>query len=166
VDPSGEFVWIPVIVGGVGAVAGGIMEGYQAYKCYGFGTNFTKAVGRGALAGGLGALAGLGVGVINPYLGGAFGAAVYNGVNYELGAQVTPAQALVDVVFAGATAGLASKFLSPVRGGWNFNPLKSPRTFGPQAVRLYELEGLGHATDLLLKDELPDLSGRGNCGCQ
>src|SRR5213594_1309567 len=69
-------------------------------------------------------------------------------VSYKLGGHVSPANALVDVTFAALTAGIGDKLLLATRGGWNFNRWTSPQTFGPKALREYELAELGYAADL------------------
>jgi hypothetical protein len=62
----------------------------KAYKCGERGWDLAKAAGKGALSGGIGALATLGMGHAtgNPFLAGAGGAAVDDGLDASLGKNV------------------------------------------------------------------------------
>ena len=59
IDRKGEIAWIPVIVVGGGALAGGYSEGSKAYKCGSRGLDLAQAILRGAAAGSVGSLGGL-----------------------------------------------------------------------------------------------------------
>jgi hypothetical protein len=141
-DPSGKFVWIPVIVGVGGGIVGAVGEGSRGYKCGDRGWRLAGDIGRGFASGGVAALVGLYVTVVseNPFAGGAAGSIAGDTVNGLLGGGFdegkTLQNALVGGVLGVASEGIAQRIL-PVRGGQNFNPLKSPRTFGPRAGQLY-----------------------------
>jgi len=166
-DPSGELVWIPVIVGGAGAVFGGIAEGNKAYRCGARGWQLGGAVARGVVAGGLGALAGLATGVVseNPFVGGATASGTYDLANGALGGDFNLKETGQNMIVGGAL-GVAAGALGPtVRGGSNFNPLTSPRVLGAKAAQLYTREAIGQG--LGLEKELAKAArGRGSCGCQ
>ena len=84
IDPSGDCPWC--IVAGVGAGFGAATEGFKGYECGDRGRKLLGDIGRGAAAGGIGALAGLGTGFAsgNPFLGGAAGSGAYDVVNTTL----------------------------------------------------------------------------------
>ncbi|HSY58577.1 MAG TPA: RHS repeat-associated core domain-containing protein, partial [Terriglobales bacterium] len=77
-DPSGKIVWVPVIVGLAGAGVGGFIEGRKAYECGAHGFELAEAIGRGAAAGAVGAIAGLLGGELNPWFGGAAASGAYD----------------------------------------------------------------------------------------
>lgn len=61
------------------------------------------------------------------------------------------------------TGGVTEGLLPEVRGGSNFDAFRSPRGFGPQAIRRYQAEAVGAVADLG-KDG--GNSGKDNgCGC-
>jgi RHS repeat-associated protein len=141
-DPSGTFVWIPAIVGGIGGAFGAYREGHNAYECGARGWQLAGAIGRGFVAGGVGAIAGLAAGVAseNPFVGGAVSSGTYDLTNKLLGGNVSLNEAFEDVLWGGVFGVVAEEIGPVVRGGSNFNPLKSPRTFGPKALELYSDE--------------------------
>ena len=163
-DPSGKIVWIPVIVGVGGGVIGGIGEGTKGYRCGDRGWKLAGDIGRGALSGAAGALTGLFVATYtgNPWAGGAAGSAASDLTNGAFGGEFswsgTAKNAAIGGIIGGVGAGAAEALL-PVRGGSNFNPLTSPRTFGPKAVQFYAGEVNSHAL------ELGKESGS-DCGCK
>jgi len=161
-DPSGQFFWIPVIIVGGGAVVGGYEEGHKAYECGARGWTLAKAIGRGSFAGGLGAVAGLAteLGSENPYAAGAMASTTYDATNSFLGGNVSFGQTAKDAAAGAVFGGFAAEVVPAVRGGWNFNPWTSPRTFGPRALQLYGQETIGHALDMLKG------SNGKSCGCQ
>jgi RHS repeat-associated protein len=163
-DPSGKIVWVPVIVGLAGAGLGGFIEGRKAYECGAHGLALAKAIGRGAAAGAVGAIAGLLGGEFNPWLGGAIASGAYDTVNVALGgAPITPGQFVLDLGAGAITGGVTDGLLPKVQGGSNFEPFTSPRGFGPQAIRNYKSQAVGSMVDLG-KDATN--AGNGNsCGC-
>jgi hypothetical protein len=155
-DPSGAIAWIPVIIGVAGAVMGGITEGREAYERNCRGWQLGEAILRGSIAGGVGALAGL---VVSVYSGpvapvtGSVASSVVNDVingawqgefkNGEFDWGKTGKNAARAGVFGIVSAGLVPN----VQGGSNFNPLTSPRTFGPKAQDLYSEEAINYGLE-------------------
>lgn len=73
---------------------------------------------------------------------------------------------MVGDIELGAATGGAAEMLGPsVRGGWNFNPFTSPRTFGPRAMQEYSRDAISGAmgTGASMGNSL---AGRKNSGCQ
>ena len=154
------------IIAGIGAVIGGAVEGYKAYECGDRGWDLAGDILRGAVAGGVGSVAGLATGLAtgNPFAGGAAGAFANDVTKAALGGGGSVGQTVEDTVVGGAFGVVGEDFAEgafPVRGGQNFNPFTSPRTFGPKAVQAYAGEG---ASDAL--GAANDLSGRKQHGCQ
>jgi RHS repeat-associated protein len=145
-DTNGRCPWC--IVAGIGAAVGAAVEGYKAYECGARGWDLAGAIGRGAVAGGVGAVAGLGVGLLtggNPFAAGAAAGFSNDVVKYALGGGGSVQQTVVDTVVGGAF-GVAAEALGPeVNGGQNFNPFTSPNTFGPKATQAYAQEAIGDA---------------------
>jgi RHS repeat-associated protein len=151
-DPTGNCPWC--VVAGVGAGYGALTEGFKGYKCGDQGWKLAGDVGRGAVAGGVGALVGLYTGFTSgsPFLGGAAGSAAYDATNlllqpgswgnfgYQQGLNT-----LGDIELGAATGGAAEVFGPSVQGGWNFNPFTSPRTLGPKAMQEYARDGISGA---------------------
>ncbi|HME72643.1 MAG TPA: RHS repeat-associated core domain-containing protein [Myxococcota bacterium] len=163
-DPNGRIIWIPIIVAGVGAVAGGTVEGTKAYACGARGLDLAAAVGRGALAGGVASLTGLiaAVATESPIAAGAAGAFTFDAANGVLGGDFNPEQAAVDTAWGAALGPVAEELTPAVRGGWNFNPFTSTRTFGSKALQLYTGEAISQTLDA--SKDLPDTSEE-KCGC-
>jgi RHS repeat-associated protein len=166
-DPSGEIL-VPLIITGIGAAVGGAVEGIKAYKCGKRGWDLAGKIGRGALAGGAGSLLGLaaGLGSENPYVGGAVGAGVYSLIND--GPPTTweeTANLLSSVALGGAFGGLGETLAGQIRGGQNFKPFTSPRTWGPKAQQAYAGEIFSQDQGLF-KEVGAGLAGRGNCACK
>jgi RHS repeat-associated protein len=163
-DPSGKIVWIPVIVGAAGAIAGGYSEGHKGYKCGDRGWKLAGDIGRGAASGAVGAVAGLAAAVLsdNPFVGGAAGSVAFDVSISALGGGFNLASTAEDAafgaVFGGVGEGLAQELL-PVQGGSNFNAMLSRRTFGARAGQLYGGEAISHGLNLG-KDPGSD------CGCK
>lgn len=164
-DSTGQFVWIPVVVAAGGAAVGGFNEYLKASRCGAHGWNLAAATARGALAGAGAALTGLISGVVsgdNPYVAGGAASGSYDIYNSWLGGQSVGVGQVAADTAVGAVGGRLAQGLAPVvRGGTNFNPLTSSRTWGPKATQLYSQEAIGHTLDLT-KDKI---SGD-NCGCQ
>jgi RHS repeat-associated protein len=162
-DATGRCPWC--IVAGIGALIGGAVEGYKAYECGARGWDLAGDVLRGAVAGGVGSVAGLATGLAtgNPFAGGAAGAFANDVTKAALGGGGSVGQTVEDTAYGalfGAAGEEAAEGLLPVRGGQNFNPFTSPRTFGPKAVQAYTGEGI---SDALGAEK--DLSGRKENGC-
>jgi RHS repeat-associated protein len=149
-DPNGEIVWVPIVVGGVGAIVGGYNEYAKASRCGAQGWSLAAATGRGALAGAGAALTGLFAGLVsgdNPYVAGAAAGGSYDLINGSLGGQFNWTQTFWDTGFGAVGGRVATGLVGPVRGGWNFNPWTSPRAWGPKAMQLYQNEAVAHAVD-------------------
>ncbi|MFL6386552.1 MAG: kelch repeat-containing protein [Terriglobales bacterium] len=163
-DPSGKNPIIAIVVG-LGALAGGIDQGVKGYDCGDRGWNLAGDILRGAVSGAAGSFVGLVTSVVteNPALGGAAGSFVNDGFNAGLSGHSPSGEEVLGNMAWGAVMGpLAEGFgegFSPVRGGSNFDPLTSPRTFGPKASQLYNSEGFSHGADLGRT-----MAGR-NCDC-
>ncbi len=165
VDPSGKNPAIIAIVAGIGAVGGGVVEGMKGYACGDRGWDLASDIGRGITAGAVSSVVGLAVGFFseNPALGGAAGSETYNLINSIGGPPIDPVEFAVDAAM-GAGMGMAGEFLTPaVRGGWNFNPFKSPRTYGPKAMQQYTDSGIENS--LNLGYEAGKLAGKGCNRC-
>jgi RHS repeat-associated protein len=163
-DPSGKNPIIAIVVG-LGALAGGIDQGIKGYDCGDRGWNLVGDIARGAVSGAAGSFVGLVTTTVteNPALGGALGSFVNDGFNAGLGGP-TPSsgEVLGNMAWGAFTGPLSEGFAegySPVRGGQNFDPLTSPRTFGPRANQLYDSESFSHGMDLGRS-----MAGR-NCDC-
>jgi uncharacterized protein RhaS with RHS repeats len=162
-DRTGQFVWIPVVVAGAGAIAGGYTEYSKAAKCGLHGWALAGATGRGAVAGSISALTGLFAGLLsgdNPFVGGAAAGGTYDLVNGALGGEFSWEQTAEDTAIGGAFGGLASRLVPRVQGGWNFNPWRSPRTWGAKATQLYSQEVIGHGLD-----QAKEKVSSNDCGC-
>ena len=124
--------------------------------------HWRKRLGVDRLLGGLGAVAGLWteLEIENPFAAGAMASATYDATNKFLGGNVSLGQAAEDTATGAAFGGIAADAVPTVRGGWNFNPWTSPRTFGPKALQLYGQETVGHVLDMSKNS-----SGK-HCGCQ
>jgi RHS repeat-associated protein len=155
-DPKGKWI-IPAIIGGIGAAAGGIEAGIHGYECGARGWDLAGDIGRGALSGGVGALAG--ALFENPFAAGAASSLVNDGVKSLLGENVSPGQAVGNAVQGAAFGGFADGLVPNGPGGWNFNKWTSPRTFGPKAMDEYAKEGISDGTNTAT-----NLAGR-NCSC-
>jgi hypothetical protein len=144
-------------------VVGGYVEGHKAYECGARGWQLAGAIGRGAAAGGTGALVGLAVGVAykNPYLAGAAGSVAYDVTKGLLGGGFSVGQTTENAAVAVVTAGIARGVTPAVRGGSNFNPFTTERMFGPKATQLYSEEAISHEFDLM-----KDKKNGQKCGCQ
>lgn len=138
----------------VAGVVGGSIAGYEAYKNGASGWNIAAATAGGA---GAGILAGLTGGAVGYWAGTAGATAVEAGVaGGAAGGAVkgasesivkvsndeeTGTQALLntglDTIEGGAAGGTGVLLGPTVQGGWNFNPITSPRTWGPKAWQLY-----------------------------
>ena len=119
--------------------------------------NLAGDIGRGALSGGVGALAG--ALFENPWAGGAASSLVNDGLNSLMGENVSPGDAVVNAVTGAATGGIAHWAVPNGPGGWNFNKWTSPRTFGPKAMQEYAREALSDGANTAIHT-----AGR-NCGC-
>ena len=128
-DPNGQCPWC--IIGAIGGAFGALEEGIKGYNCGARGWDLAKDIGRGFVSGGLGSLAGLAT--ENPMVG----SIVSDGVNAALGGHVTPGDVLINAGTAGILGPLGEAMTPEVRGGWNFNPWTSPRTWGPKATQAY-----------------------------
>ena len=174
-DATGHCPWC--IIAGIGAAIGGAVEGYKAYANGCSAADIALAAARGAIAGGVGSVAGLwaagavaaaaGAGTAATLgaaaVGGATAGAVSDGVKWGLGGGGSIGETLVDTV-TGAAFGAVASWLGPVvRGGQNFDPFTSPRTFGPRAGQAYANEANG---DLMGADRdlAKDLGGRKDKG--
>ncbi|MBI3784617.1 MAG: hypothetical protein HY270_14580 [Deltaproteobacteria bacterium] len=155
-DPSGQNPLL--IVAGIGAIAGAISEGYDAYKCgHRFDAAFAQAVLRGAVAGAASAVVSVAVAVFSksPTLSGAAGGLSYDVTANLLGGHKTVQDILIDTAAGAALGGFkvaetATEVVGasvPV-GGNNFNPLTSPRTWGVKAKELYVQQIIGSAIDI------------------
>ncbi len=144
-DTNGRCPWC--IVAGIGAAVGAAVEGYKAYECGARGWDLAGAIGRGAVAGGVGAVTGLGVGLLtgNPFAAGAAAGFSNDVVKYALGGGGSVQQTVVDTVAGGLFGGAAEALGPEVIGGQNFNPFTSPNTFGPKATQAYAQEAIGDA---------------------
>lgn len=145
-DASGHCPWC--IVAGIGAVIGAGVEGYKAYENGCSLGNIALAAGRGAVAGGVGAVAGLGVGLLtggNPFAAGAAASFSNDVVKYALGGGGSVQQTVIDTAAGGAFGVVAEAVGPEVVGGQNFNPFTSARTFGPKATQAYANEATGDA---------------------
>jgi RHS repeat-associated protein len=131
-DPSGQCPWC--IIAGIGALWGGIEEGIKGAQCGDSGLKLLGDIGRGALGGAAGALTGLATD--SPVLG----SLVNDGVNALLGGHVSPEEAANNAVTAAVIGPIAEAIGPEVRGGQNFNPWTSPRTWGPKATQAYTNE--------------------------
>ena len=162
-DPSGEFAWIPFLVAGGGAVAGGYTEYSKAAQCGVHGWALAAATGRGALAGAGAALSGLFTGLFtdNPFVAGGAAGGSYDLINGALGGEFSWGGTAVDTGLGAIAGRVASGLTGPVRGGWNFNPWTSPRTWGAKALQLYQKEAYGHALD-----QVKGQAGESACACQ
>lgn len=171
IDPSGDCPWC--IVAGVGAGFGAATEGFKGYECGDRGRKLLGDIGRGAAAGGIGALAGLGTGFAsgNPFLGGAAGSGAYDVVNTTLEGKwgnfgfQQGLDMVGDIELGAATGGFAEMVGPRVRGGWNFNPFRSPRTFGPKAMQEYSRDAISGAMGTGAS-MVNSLAGRKDGGCQ
>lgn len=172
IDPSGECPWC--IVAGIGAGFGGVTEGFKGYECGDRGWKLAGDVGRGAIAGGVGALAGLftGFASANPFLGGAAGGAVYDTTNLLLRPSSwghfgidQGLDTVGDIELGAATGGLADMVGPTVRGGWNWNPFRSARTFGPKAMQEYSRDAISGSVGTEAS-MFNSLAGRKDGGCQ
>jgi hypothetical protein len=69
-----------------------------------------------------------------------------------------------NTLWGAATGGVAEVIGPVVRGGQNFNPWRSPRTFGPKAMQKYAQDAI---TDTLgTEQSMVNTKGRGKCGCK
>jgi len=161
-DPSGKIVWIPIIVAAGGGIVGAIGEGVKGSRCGHHGWQLAGDIGRGALSGAAGALTGLYVSVTtgNPFIGGAAGSVAGDLVNGALGGGFNASQMAQNAAIGGAlgVVGETVGDMVRVRGGQNFNPLTSPRTFGPRAIQIYAGEVTNHAAEA-------GAGGESDCGC-
>lgn len=147
-DPTGKCPWC--IVAGIGAGLGGAAEGFKGYRCGHRGWKLVGDIGRGFAAGGLGGLAGLAVGFYtgNPYLGGGAGSGTYDVVNttpkggWESFGFNQGLDMVGDIELGAATGGFPEMVGPSVRGGSNWNPFLSPRTFGPKAMQEYSRDAI------------------------
>jgi RHS repeat-associated protein len=142
-DPQGKFV-IPLIIAGIGGTIGAINDGIKAYGCGKRGWDLAADVGRGFAGGAVGSLVGLAVGGLteNPFLGGVAGSEAADLTKAALGGGLNPDE-FVQNALVGGVLGPVSEALGPeVRGGSNFNPWFSPRTFGPKATQAYAREAI------------------------
>ena len=97
--------------------------------------------------GAVGTAAGLAVAFAtgNAFAGGAVGAAFDDATTGALGGHVSWRQFAGDTA-VGGVFGFAAEGLAPaVRGGSNFNPFASARTFGPRAMQAYAAEAIADA---------------------
>jgi RHS repeat-associated protein len=156
-DPDGECPWCIIV--GIGAVAGGAVGGIEVYQSGGSFWQVVGGVGRGAVSGAAGTAVGLavGFGTGNAFAGGAAGAAVNSIVNGALGGNFSWSQFASDTALGGFFGSAAEAFGPTVRGGSNFNPWTSPRTFGPKAAQAYANEAAADAFGAA-----KDLGGRKN----
>jgi RHS repeat-associated protein len=161
-DPSGQCPWC--IVGLIGGIAGGAIEGYKSYERGCRGWDLAGDIGLGVVSGGVGAIVGLGVGLAGGPLAGGAAAAATSDLTKTLLGDRQSFGSIEDDIFIGAALGPVAESLGPeVRGGKNFNPFFSPRTLGPKAWQSYTNEftsdGLGGDFDIG-----KDLAGRKNGG--
>ena len=152
-DPSGKCPWC--IIGGIGAIAGGIEAGIHGANCGDSGWKLAGDIGRGALSGGVGAL--VGAAFENPWLGGAAANATSDLINGAFGEPTSPTDVLIDAGQGALFGGLAHG-LVPEGPGRPINKWRSPRTWGPKAMDEYRREGIS--------DELNTLTNMARkCGC-
>ena len=68
-----------------------------------------------------------------------------------------------DIELGAATGGFAEMVGPKVRGGWNWNPFLSPRTFGPKAMQEYTRDAISGAMGS--GASMANSAARGKCGC-
>jgi len=142
-DPSGKCPWC--VIAAIGAGFGAAEAAIHDIGCNkSLGQTLADAA-RGALSGGVGAVAGLAAGLAtdNPYIGGAAASAATDVVDsithWELPSLTKVA---IDIGQGAALGGLAEE-LVPAGPGRPVNMWKSPRTWGPKATEKYRQEGMG-----------------------
>ena len=156
-DPSGQCPWC--IIAGIGAIYGGV-EAYMKDSGCDSGWNLVGDVARGMASGAAGALVGLATAPeLGPSGGAMAGSLASDGVNALLGGHVSPDEALSNAATAGVLGPIAEALGPEVRGGQNFNPWTSPRTWGPKATQAYMNENTNDAMNTAAH-----MAGR-DCGC-
>ncbi|HEV2990987.1 MAG TPA: RHS repeat-associated core domain-containing protein [Candidatus Angelobacter sp.] len=169
-DPSGDIPLVPIIIGGIGAAWGAIDEGSKAYDKGCRGWDLAKAIGRGALAGGVGSVVGLWAAAgLGPAGGGAVASITSDVINNAFTGDWNGTEMARNAAIGALSGGLADRYGPVVRGGSNFQPFSSPRFWGPRAQQAYRNENASDALNLLAKraadaagDKSGDLSGRKN----
>lgn len=156
-DPSGQCPWC--IIAGIGAIYGGV-EAYINDSGCEHGWDLAKDVARGALSGAAGSLVGLAATPeLGPSGGAMAGSLASDGVNALLGGHVSADEAITHAATAGVIGPIAEAIGPEVRGGQNFNPWTSPRTWGPKATQAYTNENTSDAMNTAAH-----MAGR-DCGC-
>lgn len=177
-DPSGRCPMCIVAI--AGGIIGGAYAGYEAYENGARGWNVVAATAGGA---GTGMLVGLTGGVVGGWaatelglggvaagtLGGAAGGGAEgfldNAIKGSTGGEANFGEIPGDMA-TGALTGfggaLLGEQLMPVRGGQNFDPMTSPRNWGPKAQQLYleELIDKELASGLSLIHQAQCVAGR------
>ncbi|MCY7388347.1 MAG: RHS repeat-associated core domain-containing protein, partial [Burkholderiales bacterium] len=146
-DPSGR---LPVIV--VIAVLGGVINGatnaFDAYAGGACGMEIVRAFGNGAIGGIAGTVAAVGAGVFtaNPFVGGAVGAGVANGVTQVLNGGPFDKGYFAAAVVGGATFGaLGASAFALVGFKPNIFASRPPSNWGPNSQRILAQNAAGGA---------------------
>jgi RHS repeat-associated protein len=162
-DPGGH-EFIAAIVLGVGAGAGALNEGMQAYNCGARGVRLAEAIGRGMAAGAAGAMTGLLVEPFDAFAAGAAGGAAYTAVNSWLQTgHVDWSQVPLNAAIGGSAGAFAEDWI-PNGPGRSVNTWESPRTFGPKAIQHYARDIVGAGVGTGLGAAVNQMAGT-NCGC-